>query len=382
MAYPISDAFRAALAMPHRVRVQVTLLRAGAVVMSDVPFESGEITVDSRSFVRRSLSLSVPPVIPTGDYKSVPTGDLIKTRGDELRVRWGMVFPDGSTEWVPLGVFRVDSVPWSATLDSPVTITGKDRCADIVDDDFLQPLTFESGSTKSLITTLIKETLPTVGVQDRTRVRDARVPVTQADGSRSKFIEELATSIGAVVYCDGLGDFIIADAPTTEDDTVATLRTGLGGVIVSADSASTREGVFNRVVVRGESPSGDFAPVQGTITDNDPTSPTRFGDRLAGRYGKVTKFFDFPTVSSVAQAQATGRSLLAKYVGLTAAMDISSVPMPHLDAGDSVLLIPEELPAGAGARKHIVDSYSLSLKPGGAFTLRTRDVREVGLDES
>lgn len=106
-------------------------------------------------------------------------------------MKWGLVFYDETTEWVPVGTFRVDTVPYSATLDSAVTIRGVDRCADIVDDDFPQPRTFEAGSTTALIAQLIQETLPTASVYNRTTVRDERVPTLQYDGSRADLIQTL-----------------------------------------------------------------------------------------------------------------------------------------------------------------------------------------------
>ena len=377
MVYPVSEGFLHAITTPHRVRVQASLIRAGTTVINDLPIIDGNITVDSGSFVRRSLTLTLPPEIPTSPYTSGRTDQVILTTGDEIRVKWGLVFYDETTEWVPVGTFRVDTVPYSATLDSAVTIRGVDRCADIVDDDFPQPRTFEAGSTTALIAQLIQETLPTASVYNRTTVRDERVPTLQYDGSRADLIQNLATSIGAVVHCDGFGDFIIRDAPTLDDEAAMILRTGDGVVIVSADTDYTRDGGFNRVVVRGESPAGDFSPVQGTITDDDANSPTQFGDRLDGHYGKITKFFTFPNITSILQAQTVGKALLAKYVGLSAAMRVSSIPLPHLEAGDSIIVVPDDAPAGVSARKHIVDSYTLPLLAGGDFTMATRDVRET-----
>lgn len=377
--YQVSTAYLNATTTSHQVRVQVTLLRAGKVVISDVPFLDGSITVDGSAFVRRTLALTLPPEISTGTFQSKRTRELVKTTGDELRIRRGIVFPDGSIEWVPLGVFRVESVPQSARLDEPVQVTGKDRCADLVDDEFLQLLTYSAGSTTSLIAKLIRETLPSASVVNLTTVRDARVPATQKDGSRADFIRSLAEGIGAVVYVNGFGDFVIANAAKLTDKVVYTLRTGVGGTIVSADTEDTRDGVFNRVVARGTNASGDFNPVQAVVTDDDPSSPTRFGDRLAGRYGKITMFVDSTTITSMAQAQQVAQAELAKRVGVSAAMDVSSVPLPFLEPGDSVMVIPDDAPAGASARKHIVDSYTLSLSAGGEFSMSTRDVREVSL---
>lgn len=377
--YAVSEAFQRATLSSHQVRVQATLLRGGKVVVSELPFVSGSVRVDGSAFVRRQLTLTLPPTIKTGLYASALTRELVRTTGDEIRLRWGLVFPGGSVEWVPLGVFRVDSVPQNSTGSEVVSVRAVDRCSDVVDDLFLQVRTFEAGSTTSLIAQLLRETSPSASVINQTTVRDARVPVTQVDGSRSEFIRQLADSIGAVVYCNGFGDFVIADAAKLTDQAVYTLKTGVGGNIVEASSESTRAGVHNQIIMRGQSPSGDFQPVQETVADDDPSSPTRYGDRLAGRFGKVPLVLDSSTITSLGQAQAAARAELAKRVGISSAMSIQSVPLVFLEPGDSVLVIPDDVPAAANARKHIVDSWDLDLSAGGSFSLSTRDVREVNL---
>lgn len=377
----VSTTYLNALSTSHEVDVNISLQRAKTTILAGIPFLDGSITADGNAWVRRTLTLTLPPTIETGPYTNTPIRDLIRSETDELKIVRSVVLPDGSRETLPLGVFRIDEVPDSFNDIAPVTITGFDRAADNADNKFLQTRPFKADSTTSLITQLIQETSSSFVVRNETiKARDDRVPTTHVDGSRADFIQKLAEGIGAVVYVDPEGEFVIADAPTLKDTPITRIHGGTDGTLTNVTSTTGREGVFNAVVVRGASPSGDYAPVQATVYDLAPSSPTRWGDRLAGAFGKVPRIFDRPAITTLPQAKAAAAGLLGKYAGMLTPLNLSSVPMPHLEPGDCVLVVPRDLPAGAGARVMIVDSWTLDLRAGGEFTMLTRDVREMTLD--
>lgn len=377
----VSDALLETLAGPHRVQVQVTSRRGATVLYSGVPVIDGSVTVDGAAQCRRTLSLTVPARLSTGLYADRPAlpdspSHPLAAYGQELHVSYGVLYTDDSVEWLQAGVFRIDSTSGSLTEGEAVQVTGRSREAFLIDARFLAPRTVSGPSVTAIIDTLVHEVLPSVEVVVSTS-RDARVPTTTYDEDRWGAITSLAESIGAVVYADPWGRIVVADAPSTKGDPVWTVRAGQGGVLVSASSSSSREGVYNAVVVRGESPSGDFAPLQGVEYDEDPTSPTRWGDPHAGRFGMVPRHESYPTVSTVAQARAVARGLLAQSVGAARTLEASSVPNPALEPGDLIHVIPDPDDL-ATVRAHIVDGYTLSLRAGGEFPIRTRDVRQVG----
>ena len=377
---PVSDGFLATLAGSHRTSVQARV-RKGTGPQVSVPILGGQVTLDATSPVRRRLALTVPPRIPTGHYTDVPAlprdpGDLLAAFGQEITVTWGLVYADGTTEWLPVGVFRVDGSAGTLRDDQPVTIQGVSREAWVIDDEFVAPRTLSSPSAQSLIGQLIHETLPSVEVVV-SATRDARVPTFTTTTDRWGTITMLAESIGAVVYADASGRFVVADAPRTDGTPVWTVRAGAGGVLVSASTSTSREGVYNAVVVRGESPSGDFAPLQGVVYDDDPTSPTRYGDPHDGAWGRRPRFETYPNVADLTQAHAIGRGLLAQSTGAAQMLDASSVPNPALEGGDLIHVIPDELDPAGTVRAHVVDGWTLDLVAGGAFPIRTRDVRQV-----
>lgn len=377
----VSQGFLKALAGPHRVQVMVESRRGATVLYSGIPVIDGSITVDGNAPCRRTLSLTVPPRLSTGTYTDRPAlpdspGHPLAAHGQELHISYGVVFTDDSIEWIRVGVFRVDDADGSITEGQAVQISARSREAFIIDDRFLAPRTVSGPSTVALIDQLVHESLPQVEVV-ASASRDARVPTTTYSEDRWGAITSLAETIGAVVYADPWGRIVIADAPTTTGEPAWTVKGGDGGVLVHASSSSSRAGVSNAVVVRGESPSGDSPPSYAVAYDDDPTSPTRWGDPHAGAFGRVPRIESYPNVTSHAQALTTARGLLAQSVGAASKLEASSVPNPALEPGDLIHVIPDPTDPGGSVRAHVVDGYTLSLRAGGAFPIRTRDVRQV-----
>ncbi|WP_333812091.1 DUF5047 domain-containing protein [Timonella senegalensis] len=371
----VSDAFLAALTQSHQIKCEARLVKGRKTLRGNLPVIDGEVSVSLDSDVRWSLrNLQVPAKLVTQDYQEIDLRDLIGTEGHEIHLRIGLVFYDGTEEWTSAGVYRVDERPDLAHAGEPLSISGSSRECYVVDDEFLYARTIEGPSGIALIIQLIRESLPQAEVSVST-ARNAKVPAFMADRSRWSAIKTIAQAVGVVVHTDGEGRFVIADAPSLDAAPVWTFKTGTGGTLTKVEASKSRADVRNAVVVRGVSPSGDYAPLQGVAYDEHPSSPTRWGDPDAGAFGKVPMFIDNPAVTSVAQAQSVGRAELARRSGISRTMQLQSVPNPALEAGDAVLVIPDDSPAGASARLHIIDSISMSLRAGGGYSITTRDVR-------
>jgi hypothetical protein len=377
----VSSGFRAALAAPQRVTVRADVSKAGVRLFSDLPVLGGSIDVDASSITRRRLDLVVAPRLSTGTYTDIPAmprkpSDPLGHYGQEVSVQWGLTYPDGTTEWVPLGVFRIESVRGSLLDDEPVRITGVSREAFVSDARYAGPYTNSSPSAQSLIAEVIHGAMPNAVVQSRTGM-DRRVPLTTWDEDRWGVVTDLAQSIAAVVYCDPYGRFIIADAPTVTSAPVWRVAAGPGGVLVAASSSSSRSRVYNGVVVRGESPSSDSPPVRAFKYDDRPGSPTLWGDPDSGAFGARPRFMYLPTVTTQEQADAVALANLAKHLGASSTLDVSAVPNVALEAGDVIEVITDPADPAGSVRRHVVDNFTVPLEPGGNFVMSTRDVGDV-----
>jgi len=377
----VSAGFLSALAAPHQVTVRADVDKGGVRLYSGLPVTGGAIEVDSSSITRRRLNLELAPRRPISTYVDAPTlprnpGDPLGHYGQEIALSWGLTYSGGLTEWLPVGVFRIEDVSGSLLGDGPVQVSGVSREAFVADARFTAPYTASSPSAQSLIGTLIHEVLPGVEVISSATM-DRRVPRTTWDEDRWGAIADLATSIAAVVYADPWGRFVIADAPTLATPPVWRVTAGPGGVLVGAASAASRAGVYNALVVRGESPSSDAAPVQGSAYDLTAGSPTRWGDPGTGAFGMVPAFLSIPTVTTAEQAVAVARANLAKYVGAASTLDVSAVPNAALEAGDVVEVIPDAGDPAGSVHRHVVDAFTLPLVAGGDFPMKTRDVGAI-----
>lgn len=378
----VSDEYKKAVRGAHTVRTQVDLLRDGKVTHRNIPFIDGQVELSASKVTRRSLSLTLPPKFKDGPDSELFTAPYDSNHplahyGQAIRVRKGIEFPGGSVEWVPLGIFRIDAHRDASLLNSAaVQIEGVSYESYVQDARFLKPRSVSAHSTLGLIRDLIREALPGVEVRSATTY-DRRVPRTTFERDRWQAIDTLAASIGCVVYCDGEGRFVITDASTADDQPVWTFKPGPGGTLVSAGSQSSRSGVYNAVVVTNDNAVTDVDPVFAVATDDNPSSPTQYGDPEDGCFGMVPMFMAIPTLTTQAQGMRAARANLAKHLGASETFSLTSVPFDPLEAGDLVTIQRDPQNRPDDIRVHILDNIQIPLVAGGEFRVTTRDIRAV-----
>lgn len=348
--YPVpSSRFLPALRESHVPYTRVQLMRTdGAVV--DLPHTDGSVTVDRGNAVRRTCSVTVPDVslIPMA-----PT-DQLAIYGARLRITRGVIYGDGTIESVPLGLFRINSISGDPAL-GPVTINGSGLEAMVADDKFTAPYSTRGGTAAvTAITGLIQATLPGAVVVNRATDATIGTMTWDVQGDRWAAVQECATAIGAEVYADADGVFIIAELPDLLTAPVAwDIDAGEDGVLISATRTFSRDGMYNLVVASGENAENNIPPVSATASDNDPTSPTY----VSGPFGRVPKFYSSATLISSTLAQAAANKLLRDAIKPNASVSLTSLPNPCLEPGDVLRVTYED-----GRRElQQVQSFSISL---------------------
>lgn len=352
----------AALGGPHGVYVHAEVWYAG-VKVTDIPIGGGSVKVTARNRVRRTAEVNVPESWwPTDDT------DAIAPYGAQLRIWRGIVGADatlvgGSAPQVFTG--RIETVSRDV-YSGTVGLKCSDPAVDINDAQFESP---RVGTYGLLITTAIRQLIievwPAAVVVDLTDSA-ATIPAgIMWDTDRGKAVDDLAASIGAEVFClpDGV-TWYIRPVPTLSGTAGWTITDGQGGTLVSDSRSMSRIDVANRVIVHVERPG--VAPLLVPVTDDSPTSTTRYG----GPYGKVVRHWAMPVIGTVAQATTAGRARLARTIGITRTRDITCVPNPALEAGD---LIGVDSVDGSGL--HIADEFSLPLSIDGAMSIATRSTQ-------
>ncbi|MET9550529.1 DUF5047 domain-containing protein [Streptomyces sp. NPDC006627] len=360
--YPVSERFLTRLTESHRVATHVQLfLTDGRVV--DLDHTDGSVTVDRGQAIRRTCTVTCPDpaLIPRN-----PT-DKLATYGARLRIARGVEYGDGSSELVPVGVFRLDSVDGDVT-DGPVNLQGKSLEACVADDKLTEPYR-ATGTVVGAVTALIQRSIPDADVISQI----VDVPI----GSRTFDVEadpwagaqEIAAAAGAEVYTNADGVFVIATLPdlqTTEP--VWAIEATEGGAYISGNRAMTSDAVYNGVLARGENASDNAPPVAALVVDDDTGSPTYWG----GPFGRRPKFYSSSTLTTVNACTQAASLELAKAKAPNASGDISSLPNPALEPGDVLRVTHPD-----GTRElHQVASFSVPLDEGGDFPITTISAKE------
>jgi hypothetical protein len=362
IVYPVSERFLARLAESHTPITQVQLFLTTGEVL-DLEHTGGSVTVDRGQAIRRTCTVTVPDpaLIPR-----TPT-DQLAVYGAQLRISRGVEFGDGSSELVPVGVFRLDSVDGDVS-EGPASLQGKDLAAVVADDKFTVRYR-ASGTVVSAVTSLIRRSLP-----------DATITSLITDepiGSRWFDIEadpwagcqEIAAAAGAEVYATPDGEFEVRVLPDlTATEPVWAVEATEGGVYISGNRAMTSDGVHNGVLARGENTSDNVAPVSALVVDNDPNSPTYW----SGPYGRRPLFYSSSTLLTSAACLRAAQLKLAEAKAPNASGDISSLPNPALEPGDVIRVTHPD-----GTRElHQVASFSVPLDLGGDFPISTISAKE------
>lgn len=360
--YEVSDRFLQRLAESHIVATRVQLfLTDGRVV--DLEHTGGSVTVDRSQSIRRTCTVTGADVtlIPR-----TPTDELA-TYGARLRIARGVDYGDGTSELVPLGVFRLDAVEGDLG-QGPVTLQGKDLSAVVTDDKFTEPYT-ATGTVVSAVTALIVRSIPDAAVI--TDITDTAIGrrTFDVEGDPWAAVQEIAAVAGAVVYASADGVFVIATLPDLlTTDPVWAVEATEGGVYISGTRAMTSDNVFNGVLARGENTADNVAPVSYLATDVDPNSPTYWG----GPFGRRPMFYSSSTLITEAACIQAANMRLAAAKAPNASGNFSSLPNPALEVGDVLRVLHED-----GTRElHQVAAFTVPLDLGGDFPISTISAKE------
>lgn len=362
--YPVTDRFLRAITEPHVVIFDVALFLATGSI-ERLAINGGAVTVDRGQQVRRTCTVEI------ADTTLIPRSatDKLATYGAQLRISRGIDYQDGSTELVPLGVFRIDDVDGDVDV-GPVTISGKSLECVISDDKFTTPYR-ASGMAVGAITALIQRSIPTATVVTGATVVDAAIGATTWDINTDPWsaIAEVAAVIGAEVYADADGLFVIAVLPDPLSATpVWTIAAGEGGAYIAATRGMHADGVHNGILASGENTEANVAAVSALVVDNDPTSPTYW----SGPFGRRPSFYSSSTLTTTAACSNAATLQLRAAVAPNASADISALPNPALEPGDVLRVV---YPDGF-KELHQVQSFSVPLDYSGDFQIATISGKE------
>lgn len=361
---PVSNRFLSVVRSSHKRVARARIVAPRQVgtdpVGAEIPIISGDVTVDINADVTSTLSLETEIAWPA-DATSNGT-----PYGQEIYVERGIEYGDGGTEWVGLGYFRIEALEQDDVPNGSLHISASDRMASIKDARPLQPIQFGAGSSfQAVVDFVLNEALPGVPAVYDFAAGSAILGISHImDQDRLKFLQDLVTSYGKIMYFDYAGRLQVKDAPDPTKAAVYTVNAGRYGVLVRMKRALSRNGVYNAVVATGEA-AGENPPVRGVAYDNDPNSPTYF----AGDFGPVPKFFSSTFLQTDSQCITAAQAELRKSTGLPYAVSLGTVPNPALEAGDVITVSYAEK---AIPETHIADKIVYPLDTKTPMTIETR----------
>lgn len=365
---PVSDRFLAAVRGSHRMVAQARIVAPGQTGVdpdgTEIPILGGSVILDASADVRSTLDMTT-----SGDWWPANASDLLTPYGNEVFVRRGIVTSGSTIEWVSLGYYRIDTVEQDRGPDGPVRIAGSDRMASIVDARLTEPAQYPSvASVGSVVETLVGGVLPDAVVEwdDGTDAELlGRSLVIEED--RHGGLRDLVTSYGKIAYWDHRGILVIKDPPDPAQP-VYVVDSGARGVLTRITRTLSRRGVYNAVVASGEG-ADTATPVRAVVTDDSPTSPTRWD----GPFGRAPRFYSSPFITSPNQARSAARSILIKESGLPYSVEFGTVPNPALEPYD-----PIRVRYPGRSERHVIDRLVVPLTAAGAMTGATRQLAVYG----
>lgn len=361
----VSNRFLAAIRTNHQIAVRGTLVSGDDEY--DLPVADGTVTLDINSAIRASLDLTL--ALGSGD-DLLPTSasDPLTPFGSEILIDRGVVYSDGTVEYVRMGRFRIDRVDVEATGgDTTVSVSAFDRSI------LLSEATFETSGTIAAGANAVEKIeelaleayggLP-LNLGSTTVTLPALVYGEGED--RLDFLKGIAEACGSYLYFDADGALTRRSLQGNQEP----VQTFTSETLTSVSRSWVREGAANRIVVTGENSTDD--PFRAVKVDDDPDSPTYYYARLDGDrppFGKQTFEYSSEFINDSGDAGQVAENLLDRKKGLPQTVSFSCLPNPALEPLDVVRVEHEELGIDELV---ILDAVTIPLSTDGEMSVQTR----------
>ena len=375
--YAASAAFKAEIKKDH------TSLAIAEVWNSDrklatLAIDKGRVSVSNNNTIRRTCEIHLTTDRTTANLVPTTGFDNITPFGNELKLFRGVQYLDGSTEYIPLGVFAITDVMIKDT-DSGVemTIQGQDRSLYIQRAKWTQPYQMLSTTLEASLTAMLQYVYPNTSTNFPTTNVTVQQIVYGADNSNDPWsdVVSLAALVGYDLYFDVTGVCSLKKFPDTSTSTVAaTFVEGKQTLITSIDRTISSKDTYNGVIYT-VSGSKIATPIRVEVWDEDTTSPTyRYGV-----FGQAPTFINSSVLQTSADAIAAATSLLYTYIGAQEQINWISLVDPTLDANDVVYVST----AGSKvSRLLIIDALDIPLESSGTMNATARTVRYLNSSDT
>jgi len=337
-----------------------------------LPATGGDVSCDRTAEIRRSCRATC--IDPSGTLVPENQASLLTPYGTILKPYRGVQYDDGTTEVLPLGVFRLSkSNVNDSTGGSPdIQLEAYDLSRTVQRDKFTEPYVIAEGSNIiDSIKGILGRTFPDLNYDSISTTRTTTAPKLYDVGDDPwKAVTDLATSLGCEIYFNVEGWVVIA--PPVDIDALPspdfTYIEGENCVMTSLARTFTDEPGYNGVVITGESPGDELPPVRAVAWDEEPTSATYH----LGPYGEVPQFITDQTIKTTEDAQSTADQLLRNLLGFSSGLTVTGIVNPSYEAGHVVQV---ERARSRVTGLYAVDAFNVPLRASDLQQLTLRAKR-------
>jgi hypothetical protein len=377
----------------QRVIVKASVFSPEGTWLTDLVLSAGSITVDETQQVRRKATLTIPSRgLAFDDLVPVNAGDLLHPASmNELKLYRGWQFLDGSQLLYPQGVFRTSTPAVSDTGDSIlIGLNGLDRSSVISRQTWQAPYSIASGTNlgtavEGVLNDRWPSALPPLVFNFAPTALTVPATVFGANpGSQNDpFADALSLAIaaGMELFFDVNGHVVMRPVP---DPTTAPVlwkyMEGDGGSAPVPFNAAGRTldetSTYNGVQAIGNAVAG--SPVQVTVWDTDPDSPTYYlGDWGQTPFQLTTSLIPAPgqsTPAAEAQLTAMAQAQLQLILGVLDDTTFTAVPNPAMVEGDCLQLVRARIGIDD---TYVASSFNMPLDVGTLMTVANRPRRQT-----
>ena len=310
-----------------------------------VPVKAGSVTWTTSQQVQGTLSLTVPRIgaatqdEDSRDWTPLAPDSPLATMGQILHVQVTVSSLVSTDRWdVPLGRFLITQWEVGAT---DIRVTGKSLLQRLEDDRLTSPtVPYSRGTLASELRRLVGGHM---GVIISDALVDRACPSMSWGESRIDAVYEIADAWPARLRegPDGVL-YALPPQPTITEPPGTILTDGENGTVIGVTRQGSRNGVYNRIVARGQEQDDAGQPrFQATVDQID--GPLR----TSGPYGISVKFFSSPLITSTAAAFHSASTMLATSVRQKTTIPVSHVPNPSLTLDTPVELTTANIDGAA-----------------------------------
>ncbi len=332
-----SSKYAAAVRAGSSMQAYAQVFNSSGQLLETLSIVTGSVTIDYTATNRRSAQLTISD--PTRTLLPKSSSDALAPYGNYIKILYGPIYPDGSVELFPLGVFPIYEVDSDDTGTSvTITINCYDASKQIQRAALTDIYTINAGTNyASAIQGLLNNRMSNLRFNLTPTTETTPLIALDINQDPWQAALDMANAIGNDLFFDENG--IVTMRPTPDPTKLVpswTYADSAGYSLMSElRTTFTANKVYNDIIVTGETVSSKIAPVSARAQDNNPLSPTY----VKGAFGDIPMFIKSKIITTVAQAQAMANRQLAINLGMSRPVTILGPTNPAQDVQDVIQVI-------------------------------------------